>query len=98
VEFGKIDAAHGAVRHLLVRNHGSGPVRITGAEWEPPLGQADVDPLDPGARYRVGLTLSPRLPVGVLESAVVLKTDHPEQPIIRVPVSGEVVAAAPEQR
>lgn len=70
--------ASGAV---LLYNAGVRPVRVTGTDW--PLGTVAVDTLDQGTRYRIALQLQE---AASGESELVVHTDHPEQPLLRVPV------------
>lgn len=67
---------------VMVHNEGSRSVRLTAADW--PLGTTTVDTLDPGRRYRI--VLAPAQPASTNASELVVRTDHPEQPVLRVPV------------
>lgn len=43
-----------------------------------------------GVQYQVDLTLAKDAPIGPLTDTMVITTDHPEQPLIHIPVSGFV--------
>jgi hypothetical protein len=81
------DARAGAVRRLLITNlRPDRPVRVTGAEIDEGLGRASAEVVTEGLRYRVELRLNDPLPAGAHEGTLVVRTDHPEQPRISVPV------------
>ena len=68
---------------VIVENAGPRSVRISGTEW--PMGTATVETLDPGKRYRI--VLAAAKPGVTAESELIVRTDHPEQPLLRVPVT-----------
>ncbi|MEL7061150.1 MAG: DUF1573 domain-containing protein [Acidobacteriota bacterium] len=44
----------------------------------------------PGKQWRVDINLQPNAPVGALREYVQIRTDHPKQQIVRIPLSGFV--------
>lgn len=73
------------IRNVSTRDH---RVRVTSA----PLTQAGTTPTAPG---RYGITLVVEMPgdasIGEISDEIVLLTDHPRKPEVRIPVNGEVV-------
>jgi len=51
---------------------------------------AEAEPGAAGRQWRIELTLASSSPVGPLRGVVVVRTDHPRQPELRIPVSGFV--------
>jgi hypothetical protein len=84
--------------YLLVDNRGARPTRVTGASWHPALGSVEVEAIDPGTRYRLRLKPEQPLAVDVADSVVIVRTDHPEQPAIEVPVSIEAAVDAASRK
>jgi hypothetical protein len=75
------------VRHILITNQRPDrPIHVTGAEIDERLGRAAVEVLIEGIRYRVEARLNDGLPPGERKGTLVLRTDHPEQARIEVPV------------
>lgn len=92
LQFGPVGIGTAPSRLLMVQNLREGrPVRLTAVEMEERLGTARVEPLAEGLRFRVKTTLSDRLPAGRFTGVVRLRTDHPEQSTVEVPIDGEVV-------
>ncbi len=79
-----IDGTEGQV---LVFNHAGGPVRLTAAEWDPPLGRVEIETLRPGVRYR--LRAVPERPLAAAGGTAVLRvrTDLDSQPVLEVPLA-----------
>ena len=76
-----------AVRRLLITNlRPDRPIHVTGAELDERLGRAGVENVIEGLRYRVEVRLNDPLPAGERKGTLVVRTDHPEQPRIEVPV------------
>jgi hypothetical protein len=86
-------SAPGEVRQALVTNlRPERPVRITGAEIDGRLGEAEVDVVVEGMRYRLRARL--REMPSAEGAAVTLLADHPEQPRIEVPLRAGVPPAS----
>lgn len=67
---------------VLIDNAGPRAVRVSAAEWS--LGTATVDTVGQGKRYRV--VLNPSKPGAAAASELLVRTDHPDQPLLRIPV------------
>lgn len=53
-----------------------------------------------GNQWRVSTTIEPNAPIGPMADFLVIKTNHPKQPILKIPVSGFVrplMAATPDR-
>jgi hypothetical protein len=77
----------GSVRHILITNQRpERPIHVTGADLDERLGRATVEVVIEGLRYRVEARLNDTLPPGERTGSLVVRTDHPEQARIEVPV------------
>ena len=75
------------MRHILITNQRPDrPIHVTGAELDARLGRAAVEVVIEGLRYRVEARLNDSLPPGEQKARLVVRTDHPEQAQIEVPV------------
>jgi Protein of unknown function (DUF1573) len=75
------------VRHALIMNlRPDRPVHVIDAELDEALGRAEVETVVEGLRYRVRVQLSEGLAAGEHQGVVVLRTNHPEQPRIELPL------------
>ena len=81
VELAPLNATVTHTAAVMVHNAGPRAVRITSVEWIP--GTAVMETLEAGERYRV--VLKTERPA-TEESELVVRTDHPEQPLLRVPI------------
>lgn len=53
-----------------------------------------------GNQWRISMTIEPNAPVGPLADFLVVKTNHPKQPILKIPISGfvrPIMAATPDR-
>lgn len=93
--FGDVSAETAPTHQLLLRNRGRSRVRVTAAEWVPNFGSVEIDTLREGRRYRIRAKLNPDNPPGDLTSVLRLTTDDAEQPLIEIPVQGQLLEVTP---
>jgi Protein of unknown function (DUF1573) len=90
------DAAAGEMRQVLIDNHSDTAHHVTGAEWDQRLGKVEVETVEEGARYRLRATLAPDLAPGtVIDRAVRVHTDDPQEEVLEVPTTGRLTVPAP---
>ncbi len=77
----------GAEGQVLVVNHSGGPVRLTAAEWDPPLGRVEIETLRPGVRYRLRAVPERPLPAAGGTAVLRVRTDLDSQPVLEVPLA-----------
>ena len=75
----------GEEKRALVR-YGDRPVAVTGISCDSPRFRPSWKPLAPGERYEVTVALDPATPAGKHEATVTVTTDHPDFPVLRIPV------------
>ena len=95
LSFGRVTQGDAAADTLLVENRGQAPVHVTAASVAGSSARAEVQTIEEGRRYEVRVVLNTSLPPGRLNDRVEIRTDHPEQPLLRVPVSGQIRKRAP---
>lgn len=87
----------GTIRHRLSAKDGQ-PFRVVSVEVPGPHLRASFEPIAASGegeakdrpQWTVDLTLDPAAPIGPVEGIVVVRTDHPEQSRVPIPVSGFV--------
>jgi len=90
LSFGHVTAGDAVARTLLVENRGQAPAHVIGVSVAGPSARAEVETIEDGRRYEVRVVLNTSLPPGRLGGRIEIRTDHPEQPLLSVPVSGQV--------
>jgi len=93
LDFADVVAGTSPTLGLLIENGRRAPVNVSDVGWPSELGRAELQTLRNGFRYRVVVTLSDRLAPGRIDAVLELRTDHPEQGTIRVPVTATVKTA-----
>lgn len=88
--FGPVLIAEPMTVRFLVKNYGADPVKITSVEQDLPAAETSFEALEEGRTYSVELVLKPEMPKGPFSSQVEIHTDNPKEPVIKVPVLGEV--------
>ena len=81
----------GEQRRNLVR-YGSRPILVTGTASDNPHFRPSYKVLAPGQRYELAVALDPAAPAGKHEGNVIVSTDNPGFPELRVPVRALVKA------
>ncbi len=94
LDFEDVVAGTSPTLGLLVENGRHAPVNVSDVGWPAELGRAEVQTLRSGFRYRVAVTLSDTLAPGRIDAVLELRTDHPEQGTLRVPVTATVRSGA----
>jgi hypothetical protein len=81
------DGSRGAV---LLKYYGSAPLQIESVETTLPGVTANVEPVEDGREFRVWVTVGPEAPKGDFTGLVRVRTNHPRQPTVEIPVQGSV--------
>lgn len=76
---------------IEIVNHREVPLNITGIESNADRFTASLDTLEAGRRYRVSLTLRGQGKTGRQTDTVLLRTDDPAQPLLRIPARTLVI-------
>jgi hypothetical protein len=82
-------------RQVHIRNRGARPLRITGVGAPDDVVRYRLDTVEDGREYLLTLTLRDGLPVGTVERAVEIFTDHPDEGHLIVPLYAIVRARTP---
>jgi hypothetical protein len=75
---------------VIVTNHGEAPVTVLAAETDVPGLTAQVALREKGKKYDVNLTLAAGVASGPIAGTLRVRTDSPRQPLLEIPVRGEV--------
>ena len=97
LSFGAVNRAAAPERQVLIQNHRDAPVRITNVEWDEQVAQVEVETVREGFRYRLRAILSDDLKEDTVVGVVTLRTDHPTQGAIEVPLDAELKRRADQQ-
>ena len=84
VTFGVAQA--GEPRELFIRSVGDRPLNVTRVNVRSDVATYELEPIKPGVAYRLTLRLRDGLPVGRVEEAVEIFTDHPNEQRVVVPL------------
>jgi hypothetical protein len=79
-------AQGGEPRELYIRNVGNRPLNVTRVNVRSDVASYELQPIKAGIEYRLTLRLHDGLPVGRVEEAVEIFTDHPDQERVVVPL------------
>lgn len=91
VDFGKIDPSESQEWGVLVRNFGSAPLRIEGFESSVEGLDVKVESMNDGEQYRLVLEPTRGMAKGRFAGRIELRTNLPQQPMLTVDLSGEVL-------
>ena len=95
IDFGFVQEAKLAEARITIDNHGDRKIQLQKIEPELPVDtKVNFKELDAG-RYEVTVQISSPPPLQDLKGHLSVFTDHPDQPVIQVPVKGWVWAAKP---
>jgi len=89
-DFGSVSLEEPLPARFLVKNFGEKEVKITRIEQSLPEAEVSFEPLEEGRSYQVEMVLKPEMPKGPFVSELKIHTDSPEEPVVTVPVRGEV--------
>jgi hypothetical protein len=81
------DGSRGAV---VLKYYGSAPLEIESVETTLPGVTANVEPVEDGREFKVWVTVGPEAPKGDFTGLVRVRTNHPRQPTVEIPVQGSV--------
>jgi hypothetical protein len=79
-------AQAGEPRELFIRNQGDRPLNVTRVKVRSDVASYELEPIKAGIEYRLTLRLHDGLPVGRVEEAVEIFTDHPDEERVVVPL------------
>ena len=89
-DFGSFPAGQPRKGSVLITNYGAAPLQLLGVDSDVKGLVARIDEREKGKRFDLALTLSPSLERGPLRGALRVRTTSPKQPLLEVPVVGEV--------
>ena len=89
-DFGSFPAGEPRKGSVLITNYGSAPLQLLGVDSDVKGLTARIDEREKGKRFDLALTLSADVPKGPLAGALRVRTSSPKQPLLEVPVKGEV--------
>jgi len=89
-DFGSFPAGQPRKGSVLITNYGSAPLQLLGVDSDVKGLVARIDEREKGKRFDLALTLSPDLARGPLHGALRVRTSSSKQPLLEVPVTGEV--------
>jgi len=89
-DFGSFSAGEPRKGSVLITNYGSAPLQLLGVDSDVKGLVARIDEREKGKRFDLALTLSPGIGKGPLRGALRVRTSSPKQPLLEVPVTGEV--------
>ena len=79
-------AQAGEPRELFIRNQGARPLNVTQVKVRGDVASYELESIKAGVEYRLTLRLHDGLPVGRVEEAVEIFTDHPDEQRVVVPL------------
>ncbi len=92
VLYDALDAQVLAERELRVKSYSGASFRFLEASTGLPYLAAEVEEEEPGLSYRVRVRLNrERAPRGEFAADLVIRTDHPDRPELRVPIRGTIL-------
>ena len=74
-------------RSVTIVNHEARPLQVTGIEPQGNHFEASIKPLKPGQTYQLDVTVPRSAQVGRFMESVLVKTDHPDFPVLQVGVN-----------
>ncbi|HEV8628822.1 MAG TPA: DUF1573 domain-containing protein [Thermoanaerobaculia bacterium] len=75
---------------VLITNYGAAPVQVLSVDTDVRGLTARVEEREKGRKFDIALTLAADLPKGPFSGALRVRTDSPQQPLLEIPVKGEV--------
>lgn len=88
--FGSFSAGEPRKGSVLITNYGSAPLQLLGVDSDVKGLVARIDEREKGKRFDLALSLGAGVARGPLRGALRVRTSSPRQPLIEVPVVGEV--------
>lgn len=90
-DFGERELTEPYQTSIEVRNHSSKPIEVTQVEVDLEGVEAELKLLTEGRRYEVRVTLLPVMAKGKFHGLLKLHTNSPAEPVIEVPLTGNVL-------
>jgi hypothetical protein len=91
VNFGKVDTSEAQQWGILVRNFGSTPLEIQDVASSVSGLDVEVESIEEGQQYKLVFTPTAAMTKGPFHGSVELKTNLPQQPMVTVKLTGEVL-------
>lgn len=91
VDFGRIDRGSSQAWGILMRNFGAEPMAIRGVKSSVAGLEVEVQAVEEGKQFKVTFTPTPAMAKGPFDGSVELTTNLVGQPVIQIPISGEVI-------
>lgn len=94
-DFGKLDVNAGGSHDFIIRNAGTGPLRLSvgGSTCRCTVGELRHEEVPPGGSTKVTVSFRPAEKLGPYEQTVTLLTNDPQQPRVELKIKGTFVAA-----
>lgn len=89
-DFGTFSGGEARRASVLIKNNGTAPLRLLAVDTDVRGLSARIEEREKGKRFDIALTLEPGVPKGAFSGALRVRTDSPRQPLLEVPVKGEV--------
>ena len=92
IDVGKVVQGKELEGCVVIEATGPGPLELGVVACESPLCRLSQQTLEAGRSYRVSVRTTGELPLGFWKTVLKIRTDHPKEPQIVVPVVARVVA------
>ncbi len=89
-DFGSFSGGQPRRGSVLITNYGSEPVELLAVDSDVRGLTARIEERDKGKRFDIALTLDASVPKGAFSGSLRVRTDSARQPLLEVPVKGEV--------
>jgi len=86
IDFGKVVQGTELEGGVVIEATGPGPFALQAVTCESPLCRVSQETVEAGRSYRVSVRTTGELPLGFWKTALKVRTDHPREPLIVVPV------------
>ena len=89
-DFGSFPAGQPRKWSVVVTNNGAAPLELLGVDSDVRGLTARISEREKGKRFDIALSLAPDVPKGPVAGLLRVRTSSPQQPLLEVPVKGEV--------
>lgn len=89
-DFGSFSPSEPRRGSVVVTNYGADPVRVLGVDSDVKGLSAQVSEREKGKKYDVNLTVAAGVAPGPFAGTLRVRTDSPRQPLLEIPIKGEV--------
>ena len=90
-DFGEIEIEKPITATMVLKNYARDLLKVTGAESTVEGVAVEIEQVEEGREWSVLLTLDPTIGPGAFSGTIRLRTDHPKQPLIEIPLKGTAV-------